>query len=460
MAARDALLAADRAVRSGDLSAAADALLRAESGPRKQRDEARLLRDQLWAGLGYPSQLCPRGTADTLARRDTCPEPGLPTTAGGQLHAVKMVVVGDGGIGKTSLLHTATSGSFPENRPITDFHQYVATILIDGCPVSLSPWDTPGQPEYDRIRPLMYPDTQIFILTYAVDRRSSFENIRRVWMPELAFNHWPATRGTHHSWPGASPGCMGSLLPPIALVGLCTDRRDDAAAAHSSSRSSVFSRPADCVTMEEGVELARRIGACYFDECSAIGIRDDSPNVSGGAGNSAMEILQNCTRLALTATLEPRVPDAAAARGARKCADKHMDLLHSIGGLPTGWCHGPNMRIIACRQRLAFAGAFHARLTCDDSAVAALPLDVATGIGTMALVEHPVPTSHGVPLRIALQASRRTSAAKQRDTTLTCGASPKGGRTRRGGGGGGGGGGSSSNVSAEQPQDDNHCAVQ
>ena len=97
------------------MSAAADALLRAESGPRKQRDEARLLRDQLWAGLGYPSQLCPRGTADTLARRDTCPEPGLPTTAGGQLHAVKMVVVGDGGIGKTSLLHTATSGSFPEN---------------------------------------------------------------------------------------------------------------------------------------------------------------------------------------------------------------------------------------------------------------------------------------------------------------------------------------------------------
>ena len=71
------------------------------------------------------------------------------------------------------------------------------------------PWDTPGQPEYDRIRPLMYPDTQIFILTYAVDRRSSFENIRRVWVPELAFNHWPATRGTH---------------PPPPLLAWCITR--------------------------------------------------------------------------------------------------------------------------------------------------------------------------------------------------------------------------------------------
>lgn len=82
-----------------------------------------------------------------------------------------------------------------------------------------------GQEDYDRLRPLSYPQTDVFLLCYAINRKASLLNIKEKWAPEV--KHY-------------SPGT------PLILVATKSDLKQE--------------NSEDFVSYDEGMQMAKDIG--------------------------------------------------------------------------------------------------------------------------------------------------------------------------------------------------------
>jgi Ras family protein A len=68
----------------------------------------------------------------------------------------------------------------------TVFENYVADVEVDGKHVELALWDTAGQEDYDRLRPLSYPDSHVILICFAVDSPDSLDNVQeKVQLPTI-----------------------------------------------------------------------------------------------------------------------------------------------------------------------------------------------------------------------------------------------------------------------------------
>merc|ERR1711988_1627334 len=123
------------------------------------------------------------------------------------------------------------------------FENYVADIEVDGKQVELALWDTAGQEDYDRLRPLSYPDTDVILMCFSVDSPDSLENIPEKWTPEVK-----------HFCPNV----------PIILVGNKKDLRNDPATIKELAKMKQ-----EPVKPEEGRAMAEKISAFAYLECSA-----------------------------------------------------------------------------------------------------------------------------------------------------------------------------------------------
>ncbi|KAJ8258343.1 hypothetical protein COCON_G00173550 [Conger conger] len=155
----------------------------------------------------------------------------------------KLVIVGDGACGKTCLLIVFSKDQFPEVYVPTVFENYVADIEVDGKQVELALWDTAGQEDYDRLRPLSYPDTDVILMCFSIDSPDSLENIPEKWTPEVK-----------HFCPNV----------PIILVGNKKDLRND-----EHTRRELAKMKQEPVKQEEARDMANRIAAFGYMECSA-----------------------------------------------------------------------------------------------------------------------------------------------------------------------------------------------
>ncbi|CUM67839.1 uncharacterized protein PRCAT00005547001 [Priceomyces carsonii] len=100
---------------------------------------------------------------------------------------MKLVVVGDGGCGKTCLLVSYVQHKFPEIYVPTVFENYVASVAAPNNKlIELALWDTAGQEEYDRLRPLSYPDADILLICFSLDNITSLQNVKDTWFPEVS----------------------------------------------------------------------------------------------------------------------------------------------------------------------------------------------------------------------------------------------------------------------------------
>lgn len=166
------------------------------------------------------------------------------TANSGCVCSVKCVLVGDGAVGKTSLVVSYTTNGYPTEYVPTAFDNYSVVVTVDNQPVRLQLCDTAGQDDFDSLRPLCYPNTAVFLLCFSVVCPTSFHNASQKWLPELR-RHCPDA--------------------PFVLVGTQCDLRSDVKVLIELARYG--EQP---VPEQTAKHAAHRLGALAYVECSAL----------------------------------------------------------------------------------------------------------------------------------------------------------------------------------------------
>lgn len=132
--------------------------------------------------------------------------------------------------------------------------------------MELALWDTAGQEDYDRLRPLSYPDTDVILMCFSIDSPDSLENIPEKWTPEVK-----------HFCPNV----------PIILVGNKKDLRHD-----ESTKRELMKMKQEPVRPEDGQLMAQKINAGAYLECSAKS-KDGVRQVFETATRAALQAKRN-----------------------------------------------------------------------------------------------------------------------------------------------------------------------
>ncbi|XP_037672717.1 rho-related GTP-binding protein RhoF isoform X1 [Choloepus didactylus] len=237
-----------------------------------------------------------------------------PGAAGPGRKELKIVIVGDGGCGKTSLLMVYSQGSFPERYAPSVFEKYTASVTVGSKEVTLNLYDTAasraggsasarpltpsavwdrrppgqtscslhtlaalmhgvhwlvttlgGQEDYDRLRPLSYQNTHLVLICYDVMNPTSFDNVLIKWFPEV----------THF--------CRGT---PMVLIGCKTDLRKD-----KEQLRKLRAAQLEPVTYTQGQSACEQIRAALYLECSAK-FRENVEEVFREAARVALRALK------------------------------------------------------------------------------------------------------------------------------------------------------------------------
>ncbi|NP_001012250.1 rho-related GTP-binding protein RhoV [Danio rerio] len=158
--------------------------------------------------------------------------------------AISCMLVGDGAVGKTSMIVSYTTNGYPTDYKQTAFDVFSGQVQVDGTPVRIQLMDTAGQEEFDEFRSLSYAHTDVFLLCFSVVNPTSFQNITKKWIPEI--------RECNPSSPIILVGTQSDLVLDVNVL-IDLDRYKVKPVCSSRARS-----------------LSEKIRAAEYVECSAL----------------------------------------------------------------------------------------------------------------------------------------------------------------------------------------------
>jgi len=154
--------------------------------------------------------------------------------------AIKCGIVGDGTVGKTTLLVSYTARAFLDDYVPTLFDNFSAIEEVDGQCINMILWDTAGQEDYTSLRTRMYKNTDIFLLCFSTVHMDSFDNLKHKWIIELK-QHAPDA--------------------PFVLVGTKTDLREKYENENDKS--------VEIISTKKGQKRAKELKALNYVECTS-----------------------------------------------------------------------------------------------------------------------------------------------------------------------------------------------
>lgn len=165
------------------------------------------------------------------------------------MQSFKVTLVGDSGVGKTNLMDVFHGEDYKEEITDPVPHNRSNTITIQNKEYNLAVYDTRGSSDFDKLRPLAYPNTDTFIICFSIVSPRSFANIKTKWIPEI------------------TKYCPGT---PFIIIGTKSDLRNDA-----ETLQQLQANNESVVTQQQGENLVAEqctiadINTFYW-ECSSM----------------------------------------------------------------------------------------------------------------------------------------------------------------------------------------------
>ncbi|KAJ5072779.1 hypothetical protein M0811_09476 [Anaeramoeba ignava] len=160
------------------------------------------------------------------------------------MKTIKCVVIGDSQVGKTSFIFSYETNAFPGEYIPTVYEPNVNIVHYEDQEIQIGFWDTTGKEEYDKLRPLAYPQTDVFLVFFSLVSLSSFESVKTKWIPEII---------------------QFSQNVPFILVGTKLDLKEDEQTIQKLDQKGLS--PID---FDSAQKLAKEINAYEYLECSSL----------------------------------------------------------------------------------------------------------------------------------------------------------------------------------------------
>ena len=106
----------------------------------------------------------------------------------------KVVLIGESGVGKTSIISRYISNTFSSvlmATPGANFTTKTIFLKDENQSIKFEIWDTAGQEKYRALAKVFYKNAAVCILVYDITRRTSFEELKKYWITEIKANASP-----------------------------------------------------------------------------------------------------------------------------------------------------------------------------------------------------------------------------------------------------------------------------